>query len=77
MNCTSLAKVSIAEGIESIGKEAFAKCTTLRTIIIPDSVISIGKTVFADMNLRFIAQYNMGSYAETYARNNKPKYQLI
>lgn len=77
MNCTSLAKVSIAEGIESIGKEAFANCTALLTITIPDSVTSIGEAAFADMNPRFIVHCSMGSYAETYARNNKLKYQLI
>lgn len=77
MNCTALAKVAIAEGIESIGKEAFANCTSLLTITIPDSVTHIDETAFADMNPRFIVQCSMGSYAETYARNNKLKYQLI
>lgn len=77
MNCTALAKVSIADGIESVGKEAFANCTSLLTITIPDSVTSIGEGAFADMNPRFIVQCSMGSYAESYARNNKLKYQLI
>jgi len=77
MNCTAMAKLTIADGIESIGKEAFANCTSLLTVTIPDSVTYIGEAAFADMNPRFIIQCSMGSFAESYARNNKLKYQLV
>ncbi len=44
---TSLAKVTIAKGIETIGAWAFSGCTGLSKVIVPSSVISIGKDAFA------------------------------
>ena len=44
--CTSLANITLPDGVTSIGEYAFNKCTSLLNIIIPDSVTSIGGSAF-------------------------------
>ena len=75
--CTGLTKVSLEDGIEHIGVEAFRECVGLYEITIPDSVVNIGDNAFAELNPKFIVQCSSGSYAETYAREHRLKYQLI
>lgn len=75
--CTGLTRVSLEEGIEHIGAEAFRECIGLYEISIPDSVVSIGENAFAELNPKFIVQCSSGSYAETYARERRLKYQLV
>ena len=48
-------KITIQNGITSVGKGAFAKCSALETVIIPDSMSEIGENAFLkDNNLKKI-----------------------
>lgn len=68
--CTGLTHVEIKDGVTEIGKTAFEGCKNLETIKIPDSVTTIGTNAFGSCTkVRFDA--SEGSYAETYARENK------
>lgn len=46
MNCSSLADVTLSEGIVVIGEYAFCGCESLESILIPNSVMSIGSCAF-------------------------------
>ncbi len=43
---TSITKVTITEGVTSIGEEAFENCTSLTSITLPDTITYIGKDAF-------------------------------
>ena len=75
--CVRLQKVRLHEKLTSIEDYAFANCAELMTISIPDSVTYIGPHTFENVHEKFILQCSFGSYAESYARANKLKYQLI
>ena len=45
-NCSSLASITIPEGVTSIGEDAFYDCSSLTSITIPSSVTSIGDYAF-------------------------------
>lgn len=77
LGCTSLSRVEIDNGIEAIGLDAFMECKSLLQLTVPDSVTEIGEGAFAGVHSDFVLQCSMGSYAETYARKHKLKYQLI
>ncbi len=46
VECTSLTKVTIPDGVTNIGVEAFNLCTSLTDIVLPDSVTDIGFSAF-------------------------------
>ena len=75
--CLAMKKISLHRNVEEIGERAFFGCELLDGIEIPDSVRHIGQDAFSGTSERFILQCSMGSYAESYARKNKIKYQLI
>lgn len=75
--CVNLKKIKLHEQLSGIGDYAFADCTSLATIYIPDSVTSIGDNTFDGVNEKFILMCSFGSYAESYARKKKLKYQLV
>lgn len=75
--CLAMKKISLHRNVEEIGERAFFGCDLLDGIEIPDSVRHIGQDAFSGTSERFILQCSMGSYAESYARKNKIKYQLI
>lgn len=75
--CLAMKKISLHRNVEEIGERAFFGCELLDGIEIPDSVRHIGQDAFSGTSDRFILQCSMGSYAESYARKNKIKYQLI
>ncbi len=52
-DCSSLASVTMPEGVTSISGEAFNNCTSLTSVIIPNSTTEIGDAAF--MNCRNLA----------------------
>ena len=46
MNCDSLRRITIPEGIEEIGESAFQGCSKLEKVVIPKSVKMIGQNAF-------------------------------
>lgn len=56
--------MSLEEGIEHIGAEAFRECIGLYEISIPDSVVSIGENAFAELNPRNMATHNQKAILE-------------
>jgi hypothetical protein len=77
MGCDNLTKVQLHEKLTAIGEFAFADCINLDSIYIPDSVTAIGDGAFDHVHDKFILMCSFGSYAESYARKKKLKYQLV
>ena len=48
---SELRKISLSEGIETIGDEAFAGCEKLSEVVIPGSVTSIGDAAFSSTGI--------------------------
>ena len=46
-NCSSLASITIPEGVKSIGDHVFEECTSLASITIPEGVTIIGSSTFS------------------------------
>ena len=46
MNCDSLRRITIPDGVEEIGESAFQGCSKLEKVAVPKSVKSIGQNVF-------------------------------
>ena len=44
--CSSLANVTLAEGIQSIGRSAFYNCDSLTGITLPETLTGIGDHAF-------------------------------
>lgn len=76
-DCENLKKILLTENLLEIGDKAFFGCINLDILTVPDSVTKIGEGAFDHVNKRFIVQCSAGSYAETYARDHKIKYQLV
>ena len=75
-NCSGLKSAVIADGLTSIDDQAFAGCSSLEYIEIPDSVTSISDSAFKNCN-KLVIYCNEGSYAQSYAMDNKIPYLLI
>lgn len=67
--CSSLMRIVIPEGMSSIGRRAFAGCKNLTDVVIPAGVKEIGDRVFGECD-NLVIRGNVGSYAETYAKEN-------
>jgi len=71
--CVELKNVIIPDGVKEIGESAFYDCRKLQEVHIPKSVISIGQWAFHGFGkpLQLLKIYApVGSYAETYAKEN-------
>ena len=75
--CTGLTSVTIPEGVTSIGYEAFDSCRGLTSIILPRSVTEIGNSAIDRWNDNLTSYVYSNSYAETYCKNNRIRYELI
>lgn len=76
-DCANLRKVVLHEQLNAIGDHAFAECESLKEIYIPESVQNIGENAFTGVNEQFILMCSFGSYAESYARRKKLKFQFV
>ncbi len=70
-----ISKLALPESVKEIGENAFEN-SGLKTILIPSSVSSIGVKAF-DKCENLVVSCNKGSYAESYARDNKLKIEYI
>ena len=71
---TSVTKVIIPEGIETIGWFAFSNCKSLRVIYIPSSVTSVEYGAFEYCGSELTIVCESGSYIESYAQSWGIKY---
>lgn len=75
--CSNLKRINLPESLLEIEEQAFRGCSSLDIITIPDSVKKVGDTAFDNVHKLFIIQCSFGSYAESYARKHRIKYQLV
>lgn len=75
-DCTNLAKLTLAEGLEHIGEGAFSGCTKLEKVIIPESVTVIEDKAFDGSAGLSICVYE-GSYAQQWCADNTVVCKLV
>ena len=77
--CANLKKVVLPKGLQEIGSLAFYECPALEEVWIPESVKEIGEHAFSGgFTLKETRLYGApGSRAETYARENKHKFNVF
>ena len=90
--CTSLEKLTLREGIESIGSCAFTTQPNLKYVVIPKSVTSIGERAFGfevyyldgrkeNYSYRYVDGFKLGVYAgtagEEYAKTFNIPYEIL
>ena len=68
--CTALEDITLPNSLKYIGERAFYGCTSLKEVTIPASVTYIGEDAFGDRTSNIKFNYEKGSYAETYLRDN-------
>lgn len=68
-NCKGLKKVTIENGVETVGYHCFSECDNLTEVVIPASVTDIEGNAFDDTpNVTIVGV--KGSYAEEYAKEH-------
>ncbi len=75
-DCNSLTELILPKGITYIGTSAFQGCSSLKELILSEKITSIGIAAFNRCSSLTINCY-VGSYVETYAKENNIPYQLI
>jgi subtilisin family serine protease len=71
-----IVSIEMPHGFETIGWRAFEECSKLTYILIPNTVTSIDDEAFFGASRVKIYCY-AGSYALTYAKNNRIKYAVV
>ena len=61
----------IPDSVTNIGNDVFYGCTSLTSVTIPDSVTSIDEYVFLGCRNDIVIKGSKGSYAETWANENR------
>lgn len=64
LNCTSLVKVNIREGISQIADLAFSNCTSLTHLVIPSSVKTIQADAFDGANADLVFYTDVATYKD-------------
>ena len=73
-SCRNLERVDLQEGVECIEYGAFDNCDSLKILVIPASVTQIKNFIGSESYKNLIIYGKAGSYAETYAKENKIKF---
>ena len=63
-------RVTVPDGVQKIGKRAFAGCTKLKYVYIPEATTQIATDAFSDVASGFEIHGKLNSYAQTYASQN-------
>ena len=63
-------RIIIPDGVQRIGKRAFAGCTKLKYIYIPAATTQIASDAFSGVSSNFVIHGKYNSYARTYASQN-------
>ena len=73
-DCSSLTSITIPSSVTNIGSQTFFGCSSLTSITIPSSVTNIGRDAFYGCD-KLTVTVPRNSYAETYCKQNRLKYQ--
>lgn len=76
-DCAALENIRLPGSLTRIGQNAFTRCDSLREIYVPASVTEIGDFSFEPTSSAVTLHVTPGSYAETYAKENKLPHQLV
>ena len=74
---TGFTEFTVPDTITTIGDNAFAECENLVKVTIPKSVTKIGDGIFEECTKTVTIYGEKGSYAQTYANNNKIPFKAI
>lgn len=66
--------IVVPNSVTAVGNYAFAGAAKLKSVTLPVTVTSIGSGIFERGNQGIVLLCTKGSYAETYAQNNKISY---
>lgn len=70
-------RITVADGVQTIGAFAFKNCLGVKEIVMPDSIRSIGEGAFSGCEDNVCIRCVSGSYAERYAKEMGMDYALI
>ena len=86
-NCTALTSVDIPAGVQYLGQGAFKSCSSLQSVTIrgSDTAIKGGNETISNKGSQYDPNYSFsgtiygvsGSKAESYAKNNGIRFQII
>ncbi|MGM9531268.1 leucine-rich repeat protein, partial [Intestinibacter sp.] len=74
---TGFTEFTVPDTVTTIGDNAFALCENLVKVTIPKSVTKIGQGIFEECAKEVTIYGEKGSYAQTYANNNKIPFKTI
>ena len=66
-----ISSIIIPKSVTTIGNMAFFECSNLNSVTIPKGVTSIGEGAFSYCSGELVIYGEKGSYAESYAKENK------
>ena len=69
--------VVVPQGVKKISGGAFCNCKYVDSVTIPDSVTEISGYAFSRCSDHLVIKCHAGSYAETYAKENGIKYEIV